>query len=334
MRNDAFMGSNRAGAPVAALLGRASLERAAFPMSQRLSLPSRSFQSSTMLLQHRFIPTSHGDIAVTQTASRGLPVLLIHGNSSCRQVFNPLLESELGEKYRLIAFDLPGHGASNDAVNPEATYSLPGYAAATIELLDALKIDRAVVYGWSLGGCIALEMMARSSRLIGMMLSGAPPVRPSADALRSVYRANPDTALFAKPEFTVAESMAFTKATYDKAATPALRAAARRTDGRARAMTIAAMLAGNFADGVEALARTTIPVALVDGADDPYSNTDYVAALKVGSLWEDRYHLLDGVGHVPFLQAPESFRPLFARFIGDMAKVAAMPAEGSAAAAA
>ena len=283
-----------------------------------------------MTINHCFVHTSHADIAVTQTASRGLPVLLIHGNSSCRQVFNPLLESDLGEKYRLIALDLPGHGASTDAVAPATTYCVPGYAAAVVEVLAALRIDKAVIYGWSLGGYIALEMMAHFPGLIGLMLSGAPPVRATAEALQSAYRPNPHSALFGKPDFTVAESATFTKATYDAAASSALRAAARRTDSRARGSLFAGLFAGNFTDGVGAVETSSVPVALVDGADDPYVDTDYVDGLKFARLWEARYHVLAGVGHVPFLQAPVLFRSLFSRFLADMARHATVAAKDGA----
>ena len=78
--------------------------------------------------------TSHGEISVVESSGTGLPVVMIHGNSSCKEVFARQLESPLADKYRMIAFDLPGHGASQDAVDPARTYSMPGYA-------DVMAID-------------------------------------------------------------------------------------------------------------------------------------------------------------------------------------------------
>jgi pimeloyl-ACP methyl ester carboxylesterase len=277
-----------------------------------------------MAVKQTVVQTSHGETAVSLSTGRGFPVLLIHGNSSCKGVFNGLLESELGHKYRLIAFDLPGHGASSDAVEPEKTYSVPGYADLTIAVLDALRVDKVAIYGWSLGGYIALEVAARFPRLAGLMISGAPPVHPTAQSLQGAYRQNPQVHLFGKAEFTKADSETFTKTTYGTAANAALRAAARRTDGRARAMTIAGLLAGNFADGLQTIEAASVPVALVDGADDPFIDSDYVEGLKFANLWEE-YHQLPDVGHAPFLQAPDVFRPILGRFLAEVDRRATTP---------
>ncbi|WP_090229537.1 alpha/beta fold hydrolase [Filomicrobium insigne] len=78
--------------------------------------------------------------------------MLIHGNSSCRGVFRNQIHTPLFSHYRLICFDLPGHGESDDATNNTGTYSRLGLDDACVELLDRLHVKRPVVVGWSLGG--------------------------------------------------------------------------------------------------------------------------------------------------------------------------------------
>jgi pimeloyl-ACP methyl ester carboxylesterase len=68
----------------------------------------------------------------------------------------------LAESYRLIAFDLPRHGQSSDAPDPSRTYTRPGLADATTELLEKLSIERAR------GGHIAIEMISRYSGMLGL----------------------------------------------------------------------------------------------------------------------------------------------------------------------
>ena len=84
------------------------------------------------------LSTSHG-LIVAEEAGRGdLPVLLIHGNSLSREVFRKQLGGALSRKYRLVAFDLPGHGDSSDALRRCHTYTLPGLADAATRVAGFL----------------------------------------------------------------------------------------------------------------------------------------------------------------------------------------------------
>ena len=94
------------------------------------------------------LSTSHGSIVVEEAGDGDLPVLLIHGNSLSREVFRKQLGGVLSRKYRLVAFDLPGHGQSGDALDPSHTYTRPGLACAAIEMLSLLGISEVAVVGW------------------------------------------------------------------------------------------------------------------------------------------------------------------------------------------
>ena len=119
------------------------------------------------------IATPQGSIAYRESAGRGAATILIHGNSSSSSVFARQLEGSLGARRRLIALDLPGHGASDDNL---AAYSLRGYARAVRALIDALGVEDAHILGWSLGGHIALELAPDLPRARGFVISGTPPL--------------------------------------------------------------------------------------------------------------------------------------------------------------
>jgi pimeloyl-ACP methyl ester carboxylesterase len=118
----------------------------------------RIFRMSISTRQHTII-TSHGSLAVEESGQGSIPVLLIHGNSSCRGVSRHQLQGRLAQNHRLIAFDLPGHGQSSNAPDPTQSYTHPGFADAAIELLGKLGVTEAIVFGWSLGGHIGIEMV-------------------------------------------------------------------------------------------------------------------------------------------------------------------------------
>jgi pimeloyl-ACP methyl ester carboxylesterase len=126
-------------------------------------------------LKTRTIETPNGAVAVHESAGDGPPAVLIHGNSSSSRAFSRQLDGPLGERFRLVAIDLPGYGASDNARDPSA-YSLPGHARAVRVAVDALGLDDARFVGWSLGGHVALEMAPDLPRARGFLIFGTPPV--------------------------------------------------------------------------------------------------------------------------------------------------------------
>ena len=60
------------------------------------------------------IPPAFADISLRDSEGEGPAVLLIHGNSSSGEIFRRQFEDPQLAHLRLVAFDLPGHGASTD----------------------------------------------------------------------------------------------------------------------------------------------------------------------------------------------------------------------------
>jgi pimeloyl-ACP methyl ester carboxylesterase len=52
------------------------------------------------------------------------------------------MQGSIANKHRLLAFDLPGHGESSNAPDPQRIYTLPGLADAAVELLDKFSLFR------------------------------------------------------------------------------------------------------------------------------------------------------------------------------------------------
>lgn len=49
---------------------------------------------------------------IIESRGVGTPVFIFHGNSSGASAYVDLLQSEVGDTYRLIAVSFPGHGES------------------------------------------------------------------------------------------------------------------------------------------------------------------------------------------------------------------------------
>ena len=80
----------------------------------------------------------------------------------------------LEDRFRCIALDLPGHGASLGL--PSGSYSFEGAARATVRTLDELNVLRATFVGYSMGGRLALYLALRyPERCAALFLESASP---------------------------------------------------------------------------------------------------------------------------------------------------------------
>lgn len=103
----------------------------------------------------------------------GQPLVLLHGQASRWQDVRRALPT-LVARHRVIAIDVPGHGASERLEPTE-------YTCATVSDLIAGAIDQlidepALLSGHSSGGVLALAITARHPELVGGLLLEDPPL--------------------------------------------------------------------------------------------------------------------------------------------------------------
>ena len=100
----------------------------------------------------------------------GEPVILIHGwlASGWLNWDFPGITDLLAKDYQVITIDMPGHGLSDKPTKDEA-YG-PELVEDVVRLMDHLKIKKAHIVGYSMGGIIAANLMAKHQDRV---LSGA-----------------------------------------------------------------------------------------------------------------------------------------------------------------
>jgi pimeloyl-ACP methyl ester carboxylesterase len=267
------------------------------------------------------LPIGDLSIAVHQTAGRGLPIVLVHGNSMSSRAFGHQLEGELGRIHRLVAIDLPGHGASSWARDPAKTYTLPAYAKVLVEVVRRLVLGRAVFVGWSLGGHVLLEASEELPRAAGIAIMGAPPLG---------FPPAMDRAFVPLPTLGVAfsedardEDVAAFLATLVKpgGAVPSTFAEDfRRTDKRARGVLAASIGPNGYRDELDVVARCGRPLAIFHGEHDQIVNRAYYDDIAPPNLWTGAIRIIGGAGHAPQFEAPTEFDALVQAFVRDCAR--------------
>ncbi len=97
-----------------------------------------------------------------EIAGQGKPVLLIHGlGSSARDWEYQVLA--LSELYRVVVYDVRGHGQSD---KPPGPYSVPLFTADAAQLMQALEMGPSHVVGISMGGMIAFQLAVDVPELV------------------------------------------------------------------------------------------------------------------------------------------------------------------------
>lgn len=193
----------------------------------------------------------------------GAEVVLIHGAGQSHLCFVKQIDSELARDFRLIAFDLRGHGGSDKPATPASYQNDRVWADDVAAVLDAKRLQRPVLVGWSLGARIIRQYLMHhgDARLSGIVLAAARPIEDPRTAGSKPYFLAPERArdLIARIE----------------ASADFLRACFERQPSTAEFETA---LAYNM------LAPHEIRLAIMQWAVDPATATRVLGAVKVPTL--------------------------------------------------
>ena len=271
-------------------------------------------------MKTRKIETPNGAIAVHESAGQGPAAVLIHGNSSSSRAFSRRLDGPLGERFRLVAIDLPGHGASENARDP-ALYAIKAQAWTLRAALDALGLADARLIGWSLGGHFALELAPDLPQARGFVVFGAPPLA-FPPAMELAFLPNPAMGVGFTEAIDREQAAAYVASYFRPGFTDIPQfflEDAMRTDGRARAGVGASIAPGGYHDEAVVVRGLKAPLAVLHGAEDQLVNGAYVASVDMPTLWRGAVQTIPGAGHAPQWETPQAFDALIAAFIEETA---------------
>ncbi len=123
-------------------------------------------------------------IHVDETGNpEGPPILFIHGFTQSRLSWDKQMHSDLGEKFRLVAMDIRGHG---DSEKPEGVYGDSTLWAEDVQaVIEALDLDQPVLSGWSYGGLVISDYLESygEEHMAGVNMVGAISKLGTEDAL-------------------------------------------------------------------------------------------------------------------------------------------------------
>lgn len=107
-----------------------------------------------------------GEMVFVVSAGSGIPILFLHGTGCDTADWEKVTEQLPDEQY-YIALDFRGHGQSSIPIEP---FTIECLADDVLYLIYALKLQKVVLVGHSLGGMVAMETAKREARVKGLVL--------------------------------------------------------------------------------------------------------------------------------------------------------------------
>ncbi|RBM10759.1 alpha/beta fold hydrolase [Streptomyces sp. PT12] len=242
-----------------------------------------------------------------QVAGEGPPLLLLSGQSNSHRWWDPVRAGFEGA-HRTITMDHRGTGASD---KPDRLYRTEEMADDALAVLDAVGVERAHVYGTSMGGRIAQWLAARHrERVRGLVLGCTSPggrhaVKRGDDVGASLGAADPRAALNALLSLMYTpEWLASHRGPFTTVGDPGMPPFARRRH----------LAASNRHDAWDVLPSIAAPTLVVHGTDDLLNPTAN-APLLAGRIPGARLELIPGARHAYFEEFADVATPLVLDFL-------------------
>jgi pimeloyl-ACP methyl ester carboxylesterase len=241
-----------------------------------------------------------------EDTGRGRPILLTHGHLSSRTAWDGQHRA-LGHRYRVISWDIRGHGQTETSDDP-AQYSLPLTVADIRALLDYLGIERAVIGGLSLGGYVSLAFaLAHPAMVEALVICDSGPGYRNAQA-----REQWNERAFARAADLEAQGLE----SLESRSREVREARRRHRSARALAHATRGILAQQGATVIDGLPSIAAPTLVVVGDQDaPFlAPCEYIAKKIPGA----RLETIAGAGHSSNLDQPDAFNRVLLDFLDSL----------------
>lgn len=245
------------------------------------------------------------NINYSDSGGEGKTVLFLHGWGAPITTY-PFVLKPLETKYRVVAFDMPGCGLSQEPPEP---LTVKDYADFAEEFCRALDITECIIICHSHGGRVAADLMTRQNsvkvtKAVFIDAAGVPPKRSLGYKLRQrAYKCLRvlGTSKLTAPLFReVYEVQREKRSSADyKAATPVMR------------RTLSNVVS---ADMRPCLEKISAPVLLVWGEKD--TATPLWMGQEMNRLIKDSgLAVIKGGSHFPFVENPAQFSAVMAAYL-------------------
>lgn len=235
------------------------------------------------------------------------PVVFVHGLAQDRTAFGPIVAS-LAAELRCVVFDVRGHGDSSVPEGAEPYTDSARFANDVDAVVRGLELRAPILVPWSYGGAVVGDYLRhRGGASVGGILLVAAAIRIGRSAGAFFGSAMMDNArglVSNDPAVYEASARAFVDGC---SRAPNQSYAAERLSAMQRVPAqVRRALLSRDEDYVAAYTNGDFPLGAIQGDDDRVVLPSLAAHLREQAP-RTVLTRLPGVGHLPFLEAPEAF---------------------------
>jgi pimeloyl-ACP methyl ester carboxylesterase len=251
----------------------------------------------------------------------GPPILFIHGWSQSWLSWKRQMESELADEFRLVAFDLRGHGMSDEPREPDAYTEARRWADDVDALIGGLGLHRPILVGWSFGGYVTCDYIRAYGQdaLAGLnlvdwavMIGDTPKERAlTGDGFNDYFEGSISDDL----PTSIAAMVGFVDECYAKPISREDRDLLLAFNILVSPFVRKWVATRGTLDNSELLRGVRLPVLVSQGDRDTITRRA-AAAHIVGCCPDSRESIYEGVGHMPFLEEADRFNRELGEFAG------------------
>ena len=254
--------------------------------------------------------TVNGIVMHVAERGDGQPIVFSNSLGTDFRVWDPLL-AHLNGRIRVIRYDKRGHGLSTA---PDAPYRIDDHVADLAALLDHLGVAEAIVVGLSVGGIIAQGLAAARPELVkGLVLCDTAHKIGTPEMWDERIAAVREGGIDALAEATLGRWFSERFHRERPAELAGWRAMLTRTPVEGYVGTATAI---RDADMTAAAQGIGVPTLCLGGTEDGSTPPEVVrsmAELIPGA----RFETIEGVGHLPGVEAPDALAALIGGFLAD-----------------
>lgn len=242
-------------------------------------------------------------------------IMLLHGVGANSMHWRYQLAG-LSDSFRVVAWNAPGYILS-DAFKTEWP-SCQDYSDALADFLAAVKLDRVNIVGNSFGSrvaqCFAIHQPGRVIKL-AMTGTGIGPKAMSEEEKAKIVATREGQIAKGGYGFGARVNALLGKNASDETIN-LVRDVVRATNPRGFMHGVKLGMVDGY-DPETVAAKVTAPVLMISGSEDRVNPIDKNAAILAKAMPKARLEIIDGIGHLPEVEAPDKINAMLRAFFAD-----------------